>query len=259
MNRSRRVVAVTRPPTEALARCELTHLDRQPIDIALALAQHRAYEACLARLGAEVMSLPPEPDLPDAVFVEDVAVVLDRVAIITRPGAPSRRRERASTAAALKAFRSVQHVAAPAMLDGGDVLCVGKVLYVGRSTRTDAAGIAELERIAAPFGYVVRPVAVTGCLHLKSACSYVGDGMLLVNRNWIDAAAVQEEQLVDVPPGEPHAANTLMVGDTVVAAVGFPRTVALLERLGRTVETVELSELRKAEAGGSCMSVIFEV
>ncbi len=258
MNRTRRLVAVTRPPTEALARCELTYLDRQPIDITVALAQHRAYEACLSRLGAEVVSLAPEPDLPDAVFVEDVAVVLDQVAIITCPGAVSRRRERASIAAALKACRSVQHIAAPATVDGGDVLCVGNVLYVGRSTRTDAAGIAELERIAVPFGYVVQPVAVTGCLHLKSACSHVGDGVLLVNRNWIDAASIQDEQLVDVPPGEPNAANTLMVGDTVVAAVGFPRTVALLERLGRTVETVELSELRKAEAGGSCMSLIFE-
>jgi dimethylargininase len=205
------------------------------------------------------VSLAPEPDLPDAVFVEDIAVVLDEVAIITRPGAPSRRRECASIADALKPYRTIRRLEAPATLDGGDVLRVGNVLYVGKSTRTNAAGIAQLEDIATKFGHVVRPVTVTGCLHLKSACSHVGDRVLLANRSWIDAAAVQEEQVVDVPPEEPNAANTLMVGDAVVLAAGFPRTLALLESLGRTVKTVDLSELRKAEAGGSCMSLLVEV
>lgn len=258
MNRRRRLVAVTRPPTEALARCELTHLDRQPIDAGVALSQHRAYEACLSRLGAEVVSLAPEPDLPDSVFVEDVAVVLEEVAIITRPGAASRRRERASVADALARYRPVQRIRAPATLDGGDVLRVGSVLYVGASTRTNADGVAQLEQIAAPFGYDVCSVAVTGCLHLKSACSHVGDGIILVNRNWIDASLLRPASLVDVPLEEPAAANTVLVRDTVVLAAGFPRTLAVLESLDRKVKTVDLSELRKAEAGGSCMSLIFE-
>lgn len=257
MSRPRGLVAITRPPTEALARCELTHLDRQPIDIPLAQTQHRGYETCLARLGAEVVSLAPEPDLPDAVFVEDVAIVLEEMAIVTRPGASSRRRECASVAEVLTRYRSIRHIEPPATLDGGDVLRVGSVLYVGTSTRTNADGVAQLERIAAPFGYEARSVSVTRCLHLKSACSHVGDGIVLVNRDWIDASPLRQEQLVDVPLEEPAGANTVLVGDTVVLAAGFPRTLALLESLGRKVKTVDLSELRKAEAGGSCMSLIF--
>ncbi len=259
MSRPHRLVAITRPPTEALARCELTHLTRQPIDIPLGRVQHRAYEACLRRLGADVVSLAPEPDMPDAVFVEDIAVVLDEVAIITRPGASSRRQESASIADALKLYRPLRHITAPATLDGGDVLRVGNVLHVGASTRTNRDGMAQLEQIAAPFGYEVRSVAVTGCLHLKSACSHVGDGIILVNRDWIDVSPLGQEQLVDVPLEEPAGANTVLVGDTVLLATGFPRTLALLESIGRKVRTVDLSELRKAEAGGSCMSLVFTV
>jgi dimethylargininase len=252
------LLAMTRPPTAALERCALTHLEREPIDIDRAIAQHRRYEETLARLGAEVISLPPEQDLPDAVFVEDVALVLDEVGVVTRPGTPSRLPEVATVEERLAAYRPLLRIEAPGTLDGGDVMRVDRVLYVGRSGRTNQAGIAALARAVGPFGYEVRPVPVTGCLHLKSACSHLGGGLVLVNKDWIEADALREVELLDVPAAHPGSANSFLVGDTVVMAAGFPETAALVRATGRTVETVELSELRKAEAGGSCMSLVFE-
>jgi dimethylargininase len=252
------IVAITRPPTDALARCELTHLKRQPIDIAAARAQHRAYEACLAGLGAEVVSLPGEPDLPDAVFVEDTAVVLDEIAVLARPGAASRQPEVDTMGRVLARYRRLCRIEPPGTLDGGDVLRVGATLYVGQTSRTNDAGITQLADLVRPLGYEVRPVSVTGCLHLKSACTHVGDGLVLVNGNWIDVRAFREVELLDLPASEPSAANCFLVGATVVMAAGFPETADLLRSRVRRVVTVELSELRKAEAGGSCMSLIFE-
>lgn len=252
------LTAITRPPTDALTRCALTHLEREPIDIERAIAQHRGYEETLARLGAQVISLPPEPDLPDAVFVEDVAVVLDEIAIVTRPGTPSRLPEVASVEERLAAFRPLLRIEAPGTLDGGDVMRVDRVLYVGRSSRTSERGIAQLAEAVAPFGYAVCSVPVRGCLHLKSACSHLGGGLVLVNRDWIDVEAMGDVELLDVSATHPGSANSFLVGDTVVMAAGFPETAARVRSAGRPVVTVELSELRKAEAGGSCMSLIFE-
>lgn len=252
------LLAITRPPTDALTRCALTHLDREPIDIRRAIAQHRGYEEALSRLGAKVISLPPGPDLPDAVFVEDVAIVLDEIAVITRPGTPSRLPEVATVEERLAAYRPLLRIEAPGSLDGGDVMRVDRVLYVGRSSRTSEAGIAQLAEAIGPFGYEVRPVPVTGCLHLKSACSHLGGGLVLVNREWIEAEALQDVELLDVPAAHPGSANSFLVGATVVMAAGFPETAEVVRAAGRTVETVELSELRKAEAGGSCMSLVFE-
>lgn len=252
------LLAITRPPTDALTRCALTHLDREPIDVRRAIAQHRGYEDALERLGAAVLSLPPEPDLPDAVFVEDVAIVLDEIAVIMRPGTPSRMPEVGTVEERLAAYRPLLRIEAPGTIDGGDVMRVDRVLYVGRSGRTNQAGIAQLAEAIGPFGYVVRSVPVTGCLHLKSACSHLGGGLVLVNRDWIEADALQDVELLDVPAAHPGSANSFLVGGTVVMAAGFPETAELVHAAGRTVETVELSELRKAEAGGSCMSLVFE-
>ena len=250
--------ALTRPPTDALSRCALTHLQREPIDIGRAIAQHRGYEETLVRLGAEVIRLPQEPDLPDAVFVEDVAVVLDEIAVITRPGTASRLAEVTTVEARLASYRPLLRIEAPGTLDGGDVMRVDRVLYVGRSSRTNEWGITQLAEVLEPFGYDVRPVPVTGCLHLKSACSHLGGGLVLINRAWIEADSLREVELLDVPPAHPGSANSFLVGETVVMAAGFPETTALVRANGRRVETVELSELRKAEAGGSCMSLVFE-
>jgi dimethylargininase len=251
------IVALTRPPTSALACCELTHLERVPIDIALARAQHRAYEDLLAILGARVISLPEQPELPDAVFVEDTAVVLDEIAVLARPGAGSRLAEVDTVAPVLASYRELRCIEAPGTLDGGDVLRVGRVLYVGMSTRTNDAGIRQLARLVEPLGYRVCPVAVKGCLHLKSACSHVGDSVVLVNGNWIDAGAFREVELLTVHAAEPSGANAVLVQDAVLIASDAPRTADRVRNRGRRVVTVDLSELRKAEAGGTCMSLIF--
>lgn len=252
------IIAITRPPTEALTRCELTHLVREPIDVARALEQHRAYEAVLAECGARVVSLPPEPDLPDAVFVEDTAVVLDDVAVIARLGAESRRAETERVARALADYRPLERIDEPATLDGGDVVRMGDLLLVGASTRTNPDGVRQLGAIARRHGYQTRPVPLSECLHLKSACTHVGGGRLLVSPGWLDEDAVADLTLIRVPSEEPHGANTLLVGDVVVMAEGAPRTRELLEGHGIQVRTVDLSELQKAEAGGSCMAIILE-
>jgi len=253
------IAAIVRPPDEALARCELTHLERVPIDTALARAQHDAYADLLRSLGAHVVELPPEPELPDAVFVEDTAIVLDEIAILTNPGAASRRPEIASIERALLPFRALARIHPPATLDGGDVLIDRKTLYVGRSGRTGHDAIEPLRGIVAPFGYRVIAVSVSGCLHLKSACTTPAPGTFLLNAEWIDPASLDADRILHVHPDEPRAANTFRVGRAVVMADSFPRTRQALERLGLDIRTTDLSELQKAEAGGSCMSLIFRI
>ena len=234
--------------------CELTHLEREPIDIELARRQHRAYEACLAELGVEVISLGAEPDYPDAVFVEDAAIVLDELAVITRPGAASRRGERVTVAHALEPHRPLRWLREPATLDGGDVMLAGKTLFVGVTARSNAAGVGQLAAEVEPFGYRVRPVVVRGCLHLKSACGYIGDAVL-VRREWVDEAAFADMRLVDAP--EPYGANVLAIGDTVLVSAAAPRTAELLAGLGRQVRILDNSELMKAEGALTCCSLIF--
>jgi dimethylargininase len=254
-----RIVAIVRPPTAALRRCEITHIEREPIDVPRAVAQHAGYADLLRQLGAEVIVLPPEPDLPDAVFVEDTAVVLAELAIITNPGAASRRPETRTVAAALQPFRRLHRMRPPATLDGGDVIIADRSIYVGRSSRTNDDGIADLAASVEPFGYRVHDVALSGCLHLKSACTFLGDGTFLLNPAWVDPAAFPPQRRLRVPESEPRAANTFRVGDTTVMADAFPLTRQTLEDSGFRVRTADLSELQKAEAGGSCMSLIFRV
>jgi dimethylargininase len=251
------LIAIVRPPTAALAECQLTHLDRRPIDIPRAVAQHAAYVALLQTLGAEVLVLPAEPDLPDAVFVEDVAVVLDELAVLTNPGAASRRAEVEAVATALSPHRRIHRMPHPATLDGGDVVVAGRTVYVGRSTRTNAEGIAWLRGLLAPLGYTVAAVAVDACLHLKSACTYLGEGVVLANPGWVDVGVFQGLEILAVAPTEARAANAFQVGEAVVMAAGFPRTRAAVEARGFAVRAVDLSELQKAEAAGSCMSLVF--
>ncbi|HEX6362300.1 MAG TPA: N(G),N(G)-dimethylarginine dimethylaminohydrolase, partial [Albitalea sp.] len=190
--------ALTRPPTPAIARCELTYLERRPIDPAEAAAEHRALERALAGLGCRVLRLPPLPDLPDAAFVEDVAVVLDEVAVVTRPGAASRRPETEGLDAVLAPFRPVRSIRPPGTLDGGDVLRTGRMLRVGRSRRTNADGIAQLRDAVRVFGYRVEPVNMRGCLHLRTAACALEDDTLLVNPAWVDARALGDLAIVEV-------------------------------------------------------------
>jgi dimethylargininase len=248
--------AITREVSPAIANCELEFLDRQPIDAALAIEQHRQYQACLAELGVHVEILPSGPDMPDGVFVEDPAIVLDEIAVITRMGALSRRGEHQTLARALAKYRELRCIEEPGTLEGGDVMRVGKTLYVGYSRRTNVAGIQQLAGIVHPLGYSVVPVEVRGCLHLKSACCCVGEGTILANRTWMDPDALCGLKILDVP--EPRGANALRIGQTVLLPAAFPRTGDLLDRASFRVRMIDNSELLKAEAGVTCTSLIFE-
>jgi dimethylargininase len=252
------LIALTREVSDSIVRCELTHLARAPIDVARARRQHKAYEVMLAVIGCEIVRLPPEHGLPDAVFVEDVAVALDELAVVARPGAPSRRAETRSVTPALENHRSVVTITEPGTLDGGDVLAVERVLYVGLSTRTNREGVEQLRAAVEPHGYHVAPVPVRGCLHLKSAISRVETRTLLVNRDWVDADAFAGLDLIDVHPDEPFGANALLVGQAVVYPAEFPRTHDRLALHGFDVREVEMSEFAKAEGGVTCCSVILK-
>lgn len=243
------------PPT--LASCELSFREREPIDLERALAQHAAYAALLRSLGLEVLELPTDPAFPDCCFVEDVAVVLDEVALLTRPGAASRRGEVRVIEAALARYRPIERTAEPATLEGGDVLRVAHTLYVGRSARTNDEGIARLAAVAEPLGYRVVPVPVTGCLHLKSALTALDQERVLVNRAWLDTAPLAGLELVDVAPEEPGAANVLRVAGLVIAHPGFPRTNERIAALGYAVRPLDVSEFLKAEAALTCKSLLF--
>jgi len=252
------LTAITRAVSPAIHRCELSHLPRLAIDFSKAVEQHRQYQACLGDLGVSVVTLAAEPELPDSMFVEDPAVVADEVAVMTRMGAESRRAESQTLAETLSRYRPLRWMREPATLEGGDVLRIGKTLYVGLSQRTNPTGISQLAEELRPFGYQVRPVEVRGCLHLKSACCSLGDQIILANREWMDAADFKGLRIIDVPASEPRAANLLTISDTVIVPATFPATADLLRRLGWKVRTLDISELMKAEAGLTCSSILFE-
>lgn len=252
-------LALTRAVSPAIGDCELTHLPRVAIDYDLACAQHRAYELLLADLGCELLVLPVEPDLPDSVFVEDTALVLDEIAVILRPGAASRQPETPSVAYALADYRELAVLGGPGTLEGGDVLRLGTAVFVGCSGRSNETGIRQLTSVLAPAGYSVVPVPVGACLHLKSAVTQVGPDTLLINRQLVDPAHFGSVRFVDVDPGEPRAANALLLDDTVVYPASHPRTLERLLAEGLDVRTVDVSELEKAEGAVTCCSVIFDV
>lgn len=252
------LTAITRGVSPAIARCELSFIDRQAIDLPRAREQHQAYEALLEKLGARVLALPPEPDLPDAMFVEDPAVVLDEIAVILPMGKESRRGEAASLGKELSKYRKLAEVLLPGTLEGGDVLRIGRKLYVGLTTRSNAEGIRQLRRIVTPHGYEVISVPVTGCLHLKSAVTSIAENALLANRAWFDTAPFTGYDWIDVDPSEPHAANALALGGTIILPASFRRTRERIASLDYRVTALDISELQKAEAGLTCSSLLFE-
>jgi len=252
------LVALTRRPSPKLIDCELTFIPRQPIDVGLAARQHQQYEATLRSWGVEIDRLSDEPDSPDGAFVEDTAIVLDDCAVIAAMGAESRKKEVESAANALAKYRTLFFLKPPATLDGGDVLRIGRELFVGVSTRTNGSAILHLEKIVRPFGYRVIPVRVSGCLHLKSACTYLGQESVLINREWVDPAPLERFDQIEVASDEPAAANALVAGDHVAVPSSFPRTAELISRAGFAVTLMDASEFLKAEAGLTCLSIVFE-
>jgi len=257
-------IAITRRVSPAINHCELTHIARQPIDYERACTQHEQYENALRSLGLNVISLEAEPDLPDSVFVEDVGLVLDECAIMLNPGAASRRPEVATIEKALAPYREIYRVQPPGTVDGGDILRVGKTIYVGKSTRSTENAIEQIRDILAPHNlkvtgrYQVRAVAVTGCLHLKSAVTQVSEDTLLINPQWVSKDDFPGMHFIEVDPTEPYAANVVQSDGRVIYPSSFPKTQAKLEEAGIDLILVEADELAKAEGAVTCCSLLFE-
>jgi len=210
-------------------------------------------------MGVEVISLPAEADLPDSVFVEDTALVLDEIALLTRPGADSRKAEVDSIAAALAPYRQLVRIESPGMVDGGDILCLGKDIYVGLSTRSNQAAIEQMRAALAPYGYRVTGLRLTDCLHLKSAVTQASLDTLLINPAWIDKSHFPGWDFVEVHPDEPSAANIVLLPNGAIFSAHFPKTQKRLEDAGIHLTIVPANEVAKAEGAVTCCSLVFSV
>jgi dimethylargininase len=250
------MLALTHLPSPGLDRGQRTHVAWVRLDCTLALRQHGEYCATLRACGVEVRTLDVNRESPDGTFIEDTAVVLDEVAVLASMGAEARRNEPAGIEPELRKYRQVCRVDLPARLEGGDVLRVGRTLLVGMSSRTDRAGAQALQDAVREYGYTVLPVPVRNCLHLKTACTALPDGSLLVNPFWVDRQSLRDFATADVPSEEPWAANTLPVGGKICLAAEHVRIADLLRRRGFDVLTVPLSEFAKAEGGVTCLSLL---
>ena len=250
-------MAITHLPSPNLQNCELTFLESEAINMEKANVQHQNYRAMLERCGAKVTVLDDNIALPDSVFVEDPIIVFDEIAVLTSMGVKSRRAESEAMEKVFAPYRQVKRIDLPAKIEGGDVLKVGKKIFVGESSRTNKEGIQALEAIIKPLGYEVIAVKVTGCLHLKTGVTALDDQTVFINPAWVDAKAFQGFSQIETLSNEPFGANVLKIGDTLCMNEAFPKSITLIKSLGYKVETVNISEFVKAEAGLTCMSVLF--
>ena len=252
------LLAITRDVSPRFNECEITHIDRTPIDVGIAETQHHGYVQALKELRCAVLELPAEPDLPDSVFVEDTAIVLPEAALITNPGADSRKPEIASITRALTPYRELLQIKLPATVDGGDVLVLGKQIYVGMSTRSNRDAVDQMNGLLGRFGYQAQAIELHDCLHLKSAVTKVDETTLLINRSWVDVENFEGYDLIDIDPSEPFAANCLPINGTIIFSTAFPLTAEKLERRGFKLRRVDVEELAKAEGAVTCCSLIVE-
>jgi dimethylargininase len=250
------MLALVHVPSPRINDAERTYTAQITIDYSRALGQHAEYCRMLERCGAKVRMLDVNRDLPDSVFIEDTAVVLDEVAVLASMGAISRRAEPAGIEPVLRDYRRVHRVELPATLEGGDVLPVGRTILVGLSSRTNAASLEAFEAIVRSYGYRVIAVEVRNCLHLKTACTALPDGKLLVNPDWVGMQALHGFEIVPVPEEEPLAADVLSIGSRVCLPAEHVRTADRIRQLGFDVETVDLSEFAKADGGITCLSIL---
>ena len=250
------MLAITRDVSPRFNECEITHIDRSPIDVRVAQSQHHGYVQALKELGCLVLELPAESDFPDSVFVEDTAVVLPEVALLTRPGADSRKPETESIARALAPYREILRIESPATVDGGDVLVLGKKIYVGMTSRSNQEAVNQMNALLRIFGYEVQGIRVGDVLHLKSAVTRVDDTTVLINGNWVDVEHFEGYRLIETDPSEPYAANCLPIGGSIIYPTAFPKTAAKLQALGFNTKPVMVDELAKAEGAVTCCSLI---
>ncbi len=229
----------------------------QPIDAALAQKQHAEYVAALRETGVQVEVLAPSENFPDACFVQDPAMVVGGLAILNRMGAPSRAGETDLLANVLRARFETAALRAPATLEGGDVLNVGAALFVGESARTNRAGIAQLRALCEPRGIAVASTPVGKFLHLLTAVTYIGQGIVAAHQDMADQEWLRGFEKVIVPRAEAYCANVLGIGEYVIVPSGFPVTTAQIRAKGFQVLPTPLSEFYKADGGASCLSLLW--
>lgn len=248
--------AITRLPASTLTGCELTHIGRDPIDLERTLTQHEDYRKILEECNYTVITLDAEAAYPDSVFVEDTAVMLPEAAILLPLGTETRRGEAELMRETLGSLSEVRIADPEVSIEGGDVLRIGRKIFVGESSRTDADGIAELSRLTADLDYRVIPVAVQSSLHLKTAVTALDESTVLLNPDWVSESAFEGCEAIEVDPSEPFAANILKLGSRIVAHKGFPYTIGRLRNAGFEVIEADISEFLKAEAGLTCLSLL---
>ena len=249
--------AIVRKPCRNFVR-GITSANLGPPDYEKALRQHNAYIDVLRSCGLDVVVLEPDERYPDSTFVEDMAVVTDKLAVITSPGAPTRKGEESSIAEALRSFfNGLEHIRPPGTLEGGDVLQAGNHFYTGISQRTNREGADQLARILENYGYSASSVPLRNVLHLKTGLAYLGNRILLAAGEFIKNPIFRDYEMIPISESESYAANSLWLNGQVVVPVGFARTRRAIENLGLPVRDVDVSEFRKLDGGLSCLSLRF--
>jgi dimethylargininase len=252
--------AIVRPPSRSFA-CGLTSAHLGAPDLPKALAQHAAYCSALERCGLALIRLAPLDDFPDSTFVEDTAVVTEHCAILTYPGAASRKGEVALNEPTLRSrFERVHCIEPPGTMDGGDVCQAGNHFFIGISERTNKEGARQLAALLAPYGYsceVIDVRDVPGILHLKTGISWLGDNRITAIDTMADLDAFRDFEIVRLHPRENYAANCLRINDYVVISQGFPRFESAVRELGYPVLALDMSEFRKMDGSLSCTSIRF--
>jgi dimethylargininase len=248
--------AIARLPADTCGAGQTTAQLGAP-DVAESSRQFLAYVNALLQLGLKVTVLPAAPAFPDAHFVEDTAVVMPELAVITHPGAPSRQGEVETIAPVLAGFRPLVQMSSRGHLDGGDVLLVDRQFFIGLTTRTDEAGIREFAAAVEPHGYRVTAIEVSAGLHLKSIVNYVGRNTLLLTEDYQQHPAFAAFNIVVIPEEESYAGNTLWINDTLLTPQGYPYTLAQLEKLGMPIVPLDTSEFKKMDGGLTCLSLRF--
>lgn len=250
--------AIVRTPGQSLVEGITTHPELGRPDYQLALRQHAAYIHALERCGLEVRILPAQDDFPDSCFVEDVAVCTPTFAVITRPGADSRRGEIAGVRDILSTyFPLIEEIKAPGTIEGGDVMMVGDRFYVGLSSRTNADGAAQFIAALERNGYTGHTVKMPETLHLKTGCSYMEENVLLVDQAFSAYPEFSSFKRIDIVPDESYAANCLRVNDFVIVPSGYPKVLAAIQAVGMKTIALDMSEYKKVDGGLSCLSLRF--
>jgi dimethylargininase len=247
--------AIVRTVPGSYDRCVTTQA--AGIDVALARRQHAAYCSALEQAGVKLVVLEADDRLPDCCFVEDTVIVVDELAIITRPGAPSRREEVKAVEKAISEFKNIRRILPPGTIDGGDVLQIGMRIFIGLSARTTPDAVEQVHGMVSPLGYEVIPVPVHDTLHLKSAVTALNDSCLVMAAGYFDERLFADFRQLTLPMEETYAANCLCVNDTVIIPSGFPVAKAMIEAEGFSLKELDNSEFRKGDGALTCLSVLF--